>query len=449
MEMKKALLLNPPGDQKYLRDYFCSTVSKTGYYWHPIDLLIQSGYLSKHYNIKVIDAIAEGITQERTLHSISEFKPDVILSLISVLSYEHDIAFLSNIKEVSPATHIFAIGEPFIEQPRLALEKHTFLDGILLSFIHDDITAYMNNKFDEIKMMAFRKDGKIILQYLAGEHGRFSIPLPMHELFPLKHYWMPFIMHHPFTSILTSYGCPFTCSYCNSGTDSIGFLNRNIDEVMDELKYVKSLGIRHVFIKDMTFGIPKRHALSLCEGIIKERLDMTWHCYSRTDVVDNDMLKLMKAAGCNLIQFGVETSNESTLTKYNKGIPLNKTIQAFELAHKHGILTGAHFIFGLPGDNLDDMKRTVELAKRLKPAYVSLNIATPRYGTPLRNELIVDKGKDEPIHDNIKKFVKKANMDFYMRPFYFADLLRNIKTITQLESILRESIGMVRYLLKN
>ncbi len=448
MEVKKALLLNPPGDQKYLRDYFCSTISKTGYYWHPIDLLIQSGFLSKQYDVKVIDAIASGMMERQALHILSEYKPDIILSTTSVLSYKQDMTFLSEVKNILPAAHVFAIGEPFLEQPRMILGKHPFLDGALLSFIHDDITAYLDERFDEIKMMAFRKNKEILLQYHAEEHGMFSIPLPRHELFPLKRYWVPFIMHHPFASVLTSYGCPYTCSYCNSGADRTGFLNRDIDEVMDELKYVKRLGMRHVFVKDMTFGVPKRHALPLCEAMIRERLDLTWHCYSRTDVVDDEMLKLMKAAGCNLIQFGVETSNEATLKKHNKGISSNKTVQAFELAHKYGILTGAHFIFGLPGDSLVDMKKTVELAKHLKPAYVSFNIATLRYGTPLRKELVIDKDNNALIHDGIKKFIKKANMNFYMRPFYLYRLLSQIKTITQLESILREGIGMIRYLLE-
>ncbi len=448
MEMK-ALLLNPPGDKKYLRDYFCSTISKTGYYWHPIDLLIQSGLLSKRYDVKVIDAIASDMMERQAIHIISEYKPDVILSMTSVLSYKQDMAFLSEIKSVLPDVSIFAVGEPFLEQPRMLLREHPFLDGALLSFIHDDITAYMDERFEEIKMMAFRKDKEILLQYNAGEHGRFSIPLPRHELFPLKRYWMPFIMHHPFASVLTSYGCPYTCSYCNSGADTIGFLNRDIDEVMDELRYVKRLEMRHVFIKDMTFGIPRRHAMLLCEAMIKERLDITWHCYSRTDVVDGEMLKLMKNAGCNLIQFGVETSNEATLKKYNKAIPPDKTVQSFELAHKYGIMTGAHFIFGLPEDSPDDMKKTVELSKHLKPAYVSFNIATPRYGTPLRNELMSGKDQDYPIDGGIKKFVKKSNMNFYMRPFYLTHLLSQMKNITQLESILREGIGMIRYLLED
>ncbi|MGC8579741.1 MAG: B12-binding domain-containing radical SAM protein [bacterium] len=447
MEMKKALLLNPPGDQKYLRDYFCSTISKTGYYWHPIDLLIQSGFLSRRYGVKVIDAIASDMKEKEVIHIISEYKPDVILSMTGVLSYKEDMAFLAKIRSMLPDAHIFAIGEPFLEQPRMFLGRHSFLDGILLSFIHDDITAYMDKRFEDIKMMAFRKGNEILLQYQLEKRGVFSIPLPEHKLFPLKRYWMPFIRHHPFVSVLTTYGCPYTCSFCNSGANSMGFLTRDINEVIDELRHIKRLGIRHVFIKDMTFGIPGRHAMLLCEAMIKERLDITWHCYSRTDVVDDEMLRLMKRAGCSMIQFGVETSNENTLKKYNKVIPLDKTVHAFELAHKYGILTGAHFIFGLPGDNADDIKKTVEFAKYLKPAYVSFNIATPRYGTSLRNELISSGNRDYHVDKGVEEFVKEANMDFYLRPTYLIYLLRHIKNITQFESVLREGIGMIRSLL--
>jgi len=446
MEMKRALLLNPPGDQKYLRDYFCSTVSKTGYYWHPIDLLIQSGFLSKKFKVDVLDAIAEGISYQGAIKKIELLKPDIIVLLTSVLSVDNDMLFLKQIEQMLPNRKFFLVGEPLLEDPEGLMKRYGFVNGGMFSFVYDDITAYVEERYHDIKAMIFKQDNQIKIRSTTLTKEPLKFPIPRHELFPLKSYWMPFIMHHPFASVLTTYGCPYTCSYCNSGADTMGFIKRDVRDVIEELKYIKRLGIQHVFIKDMTFGVPRQHALSLCESMIREELKLTWHCYSRADVVDAEMLKYMKMAGCNLIQFGVETSNESTLQKYNKNIPLYKTIQAFELAHKYGILTGAHFIFGLPGDGFDDMVKTLQLAKSLKPVYVSLNIATPRYGTPLRNEFMIDKNRSNMTDKDIERFVKRANIDFYIRPSYLVYLLKQIKTITQFRSIIKEGAGMLRYL---
>jgi len=440
----KALLLNPPGDRKYLRDYFCSTISKTGYYWQPIDLLVQSGFLSRHFDVSVIDAIALNKSGEETYKNILLLSPNIILSLTSVLSIQQDMEFLKSIKQALPDCLMFAAGEPFLEQPQAVLKTHAFLNGALLDFIYDDITAYIEQRYEDIKSMVFRKDDEIIIRRSLIRSGSLSLPISRHGLFPLKYYRMPLTAHHPFASVLTAYGCPYACTYCNSGANTIGFLIRNTDEVIREILYIKRLGIKHIFIKDMTFGASRRHALEISEEIIRNKLNITWHCYSRADTVDDEMLGLMKRAGCSLIQFGVETSNEDTLSRYKKDISTERTIKAFELAQRHGILTGAHFIFGLPGDTTEDMNKTLQLVKRLRPAYVSFNIAVPRYGTPLKYMLVkhddINTYKPSP---QIKKFVNRAYISFYIRPAYIFYILTHIKTTAQFYSLIREGIGML------
>ena len=439
----KVLLLNPPGDKKYLRDYYCSTISKTGYYWHPIDLLVQSGFLSEKFDVRIVDAIAEHMSGERALERIQSFHPDVLFSLTGVLSLDQDMSFLKQIRHILPDIKIFVSGEPLLERPEEFMRMFDFITGGMFSFVYDDISAYIEERYEDIKAMVFRKDGGIVMKSMIVEKGPLQFPIPRHELLPLKRYWMPFILHHPFATVLTVYGCPYTCSYCNSGVDTLGLMVRDVTDVVDEIKNIKKLGIKHILMKDMTFGIPRKHAIDLCNEIIKQKLDITWHCYSRVDVVDDELLHLMKDAGCTMIQFGVETANEFTLARYKKGVSLDLMIKTFEMIHKLNILAGAHFILGLPGDSMQDIETTVELAIKLKPAYASFNIATPRYGTLLKNELLNDKNDSA---DKLKDLVTKANRKFYLRPAYISSLLRHMKTFDQLISVIREGVVMFKTL---
>ena len=93
----RVLLLNPPGRQRYLRDYYCSTVSKAGYYWHPIDLLMQSAFLRDKAEVHVLDAVAHRLSPARALASILGFRQRRHLSglislqkLIPANSYRHN-----------------------------------------------------------------------------------------------------------------------------------------------------------------------------------------------------------------------------------------------------------------------------------------------------------------------------------------------------------------------
>lgn len=439
----KVLLLNPPGDKKYLRDFLCSTVSKTGYYWHPIDLLVQSGFLSKKFDVRILDAIAEHMSFDRVLETIISIKPDIVFSLIGVLSLDQDMAFMKHINQALPDMKIFVSGEPVLEEPEAFMKMYDFITGGMFGFIYDDISAYVEERYNNIKGMIYRKDNEIIMKSTTAEKGPLKFPIPKHELFPLKRYWMPFILHHPFASILTVYGCPYTCSYCNSGMDTLGLKVRDIGDVIEEIKYVTKLGIKHIFIKDMTFGVPRKHTMDLCNEIIHQDIKITWNCYSRADVVDEELLRLMKDAGCTMIQFGVESANESILSRYKKGISIDAIVKAFEMVHKFNILAGAHFIFGLPGDSFKNMEATVALAKKLNPAYASFNVATPRYGTLLRSKLIHER--NTPV-DVVNTLVRKANKDFYLRPSYIFHLLNQIKTVDQFKSVAREGVGIIRTL---
>ncbi len=144
------LVLNPPGDRKYFRDYYCTKVSKAHYYYHPVDLVYLSGTLSKLGQVAVVDAIAESLSQSECLQRVEQINPDIILFLISSPSYYLDVEFLTKLKLKLPQTRFIGTGDVYREFREKAFEQHEFLDAIVLDFSTEDIITYLENGRGEI-----------------------------------------------------------------------------------------------------------------------------------------------------------------------------------------------------------------------------------------------------------------------------------------------------------
>ena len=414
---KKVLLLNPPGKFSYLRDYYCSSISKAGYYWPPIDLLVLSGLLSKSFHIHIIDAITQALNTEKCAAEIREIKPDAIIFLSSVQSCEEDFKFLKQIKN-NEAMVIIGCGEIFLENPQRILEKNSFIDGAILDFTCPDVVEFIE---------APERFSHILPQTPENEMGHFKYPPPLHAKFPLYRYRYPFTKSKPFTSILAAYGCPFHCDFCNSGR--LGYKVRDINNILDELKSVTELGIKQIFFADMTFGADKNHAIQLCDAIFKKKIGITWNCFSRVDVIDEQLLTAMKKAGCRLIQFGIENIDQDMLKKYGKKISLSQIKKTFNLLKQNDIFIGAHFLFGLPDESLNSVRASINSIEELRPDYISLNIFSPRKLSSLSLE------KSTPNANILNKYIRRAYLKYYLHPRYLLNRLSNMTSLYEFSNV--------------
>ena len=174
--------------------------------------------------------------------------------------------------------------------------------------------------------------------------------------------------------ILTSRGCPFKCTYCyHPWKGKLHF--RSIDNVVEEIKQVmKDYGTRQFAIKDDTFTVKRSHVMEFCERLIKEKIDINWDCTTRVDRIDEELLKLMIKAGCNVIKVGVETGSQRILDETKKGITFEQVREAARLFNKHGIFWSAYFMIGLPMETEEDIIKTYEFMKEINPFYAGLGV---------------------------------------------------------------------------
>lgn len=465
MKSLNILLLNPPGKKLYIRDYYCSKVSKASYLYEPVDLLILSGILRTRHKISAIDAIADNLSPAKCLKKIYSLNPDAIISLTGAVSFNEDIEFWKAIKERLKNTLIFASGDILMEDTDLLLKNLECLDGVILDFTDNEILDFLEDMTRPYNTIVHRYKGDILKGTGESKRGVFEIPVPRHEMFPLKKYIYPFIAGSPFATVLTDYGCPYRCSFCIMGT--LPYKWRSVDNVMEELRYVKALGVRDIYFDDQTFGVIKNRGIELCRRMIDEKLDLKWCCFSRVDMAEEETLLLTKKAGCHTVMFGVESGSDEILKKYSKDATLDQIRKAFDLCSKIGLKTVATFVLGLPDDNESTITETIEFAKEIEPDYASFNVYVPRMHTKLRKE-VLEKGLVSPdvlvmdqtgtfsvagtnylTIDEVLKLKERAVKEFYLRPGY---LLKRVKGINSFFDIKKEMLGgltVVRDIFRN
>ena len=450
---QKVLLLNLPGKLPYLRDYYCNNISKSSYLHYPMDLLYLSGSLEENnYDITVLDALVKKYSTEETIKEINKVNPDYLISLVGSLSWHEDKQFLEKVKLANPNLKIIGTGDIFLDEGEKHIQENKFFDGCILDFSDKSILNLLKkleqspNGKEPLDNCIYKQNGSgVIVGKVSRIKGEFSLPRPRHEYFSLKKYKYAFSRNFPTAHMMTDFGCAFNCSFCPIRVDNLGFKTRPVDEVISEMKFLKSIGIKELYFRDQTFGANKKRAIELCNKMIEEGLDFTWFCFSRVDVINEELLDAMKSSGCHTIIFGIESVNDETLKDVQKRINAEKIKNAFSLCKSKGIRRAATFIIGLPGEAEEDILRTVDFAIDIDCSFASFNIAEIRPGTQWSHN--PESIKFLPRHE-LEEIRNKVISKFYLRPSYIVNRIKEIRTLYDVNVLFEEGLGIVMNLLK-
>ena len=441
------LLLNPPARPPVMRDDFCSSTSKAGYLWQPIDLVCQSGRLARDFDLHLLDAPVSGENPEAALSRILALNPAAIYSLVGTAHAKSDFAFLQAVTEKNKSC-VFVSGDLARFYPDQLLERYGFIEGVVLDFTSPALRDHLAGGEADPNALRLRNGPATPLPEAAGA---FAYPVPRHDLFLRLPYRMPFL-GKPFASILTNYGCPFSCTFCNSGR--IGFSQRDPDNLFEELAFLGRSGIRHLFVKDFTFNARPARSIMILERWLEQNLRFGWIGYFRAESIDAKLAGLLKQTGCNMVQIGIETTGARVLNDHKPGASLDKMRRGIERLKAAGVCFGAHFVFGLPGDDEQGMEQTAALSRSLGLSYASFNYYTPRPGSALAGNaqdldaLSMDPSRAGAQDDRLAKLVARTNRRFYLRPGYMLDLFICAIRARSLGSVLSMGLAFLRGLIR-
>ena len=265
-----------------------------------------------------------------------------------------------------------------------------------------------------------------------------SIPFPSHSLVNRYDYGNHSgfkLFKGKFTSMITSRGCPYRCSFCSRDL-FIGrkYRQRSADNVLAEIEYIYSLGYDGIIFVDDNFLLDKKRTMNIMDGIIERNLNLNMMVEgARVDSADKELYNKMWKAGVKLISFGIESGNQDVLNFYNKNITVDQVKKAVKLASETGFFTIASFIIGAPFETKNHIKNTIDLACSLPLDSSEFYILEYRVGSDLwkdaveknmikKNDYFIKGCKENNLGmftlDELKKSRKKAYMKFYLRPSY-------------------------------
>lgn len=472
------VLFNPPGGKIYIRDYYCSKVSKAYYLPQPVDLLMQSAYFPEdEYELTVIDAIAEKKSLNEVLEKLNKINPELIIGLLGSVSLDEDLAAYEAIKRALPDVKIACSGDALLDSYKEKLEKYTWLDLIVTNFYLDGArkwfeytsilrqgSAQVNSAYPEnAKGVAYLNSESELVHVDGKITGKLDMPVPKQKLFT-GNYRMPFSNAEPVATVLTNYACPYPCTFCIMST--LPFATRTAESIIEELKYLKASGYRFIYFSDQTFFQSKSTTREVLNWMIETNYDINWMCFSRVDVVDETDLKLMKSAGCKLIMFGVEWAENEKLEHYKKHYTVSQIKETFALSKKLGIKRLGTFLIGVPGQTKESIENTVKFAMEIQADYASFNVAVPRSQTSFRTEAlesglidesveimdqsgdVVVMGSGELTKEELHQLKVMAYRRFYFRPGYLLQRLFSIRTSTEFKYHLIEGYHVLKGIVK-
>jgi radical SAM superfamily enzyme YgiQ (UPF0313 family) len=183
-----------------------------------------------------------------------------------------------------------------------------------------------------------------------------TLPFPAYHLLPgfPKRYNLPLFSypHAPNTSIISSRGCPYQCSYCDRSVFSRGFRFNSPAYIHEHLAYLhRDFGIRHVFFYDDLFTYDRKRIEELCILKEKKNLPVGYNCIARLEHIDEELLALLKRSGCWQVNFGIESGDPEVLKKHRKFFGLDEVQRKLKMVRNAGMRVKGLFMVGLGVEN--------------------------------------------------------------------------------------------------
>jgi anaerobic magnesium-protoporphyrin IX monomethyl ester cyclase len=195
----------------------------------------------------------------------------------------------------------------------------------------------------------------------------------------------------------TARGCPNHCNFCADRSLWGGKVRRrSVENVLNEIKELKRIhpNLKFLDFTDGTFNFDRTFLESFCKRMIEENIGIQWRCTARYDNLDDEILSLMKKAGCFALYLGMESGSGRILEITEKNIHTAEIVEKSRLIRKRGIVSVASVIFGIPGEMKDDVDKTLSFMRKLKVDLFDVNSYVPLPGTPFYDLLDEDQKRN-------------------------------------------------------
>lgn len=467
----KVLLVNPPTDL-IIRSELPGHVGKELGHFPPLGLLYLAAFArqSGRHQVALLDMPARRVTLATLKEQIRKDRPD----LVGVTCITHNLAGVKAVadavKEADPRIWVCMGGPHVVQFPAESVSfdsidfaisgegEHPFLALLDALDAGDDLRR--------VPSLCYKENGRAVPAAAPAVTTDIeSLPVPARDLVDQGDYFYILGNRATFTTVLSSRGCPFRCTFCATlhGT----YRARSARSVVDEMVGCRDAGAEEIHFIDDTFNLRKERLAEVSQEILDRGLRLKWSFRGRADGIYEGGMALAARAGCSRFHLGVETGTDEGMKALKKGVTVDQVRNAVRLARKYGIVSAAYFILGCPHEkSRRDILETIRFAVRLDPDFAMFNIMAIYPGTALFEEA-VSKGLLAPDfwrgfardpdpefriplwEEHLDRFELERLMSHAYRRFYWrpGPIFRNLRTVAGPADLGRKAVAALSILL--
>lgn len=181
------------------------------------------------------------------------------------------------------------------------------------------------------------------------------------------------------TSVLSSRGCPFKCTFCSSHVLWERHTRyRSPANIIAEVEtLVKDWNIQFLKFSDDTFTASKKIVQEFCRLKLEKGIKIQYGANAHINTIDAELLENLADSGCRELWYGVESGSPRILKQMHKATDIRRIKEIFKLTHDFGIKTRAYFLLGMPDETLEDIQMTEKLCDEIQPDYVGFTLLAP------------------------------------------------------------------------
>lgn len=467
----KVLLINPPCDAT-------NPVFPFGLAW--IAAVLEKAGV----DVKAIDAWAERLKFEQLKEKIVSLKPNIIgitmMSPILISAMKTvDIA-----KRAAPQATVVVGGSHPSSLPKECLEDNPNIDVVVIGegeYTLLELVETLRNGGDleHVEGIAYVQSGSVTFTNPREPIGDLdSLPSPAYHLFPVDKYRThpPYGRKNPYASMITSRGCPFHCVYCSNAVFGRKLRAQSPQKVIEEIEnLIQKYQVKEIHFYDDCFTLNIKGTKLVCEEILRRKIKIIWSCTTRLDLVNRELLQLMKKAGCWLISYGVESGCQEILDWMKKEIKVEEMKKGFRLTKEVGIRTLAFFMIGSPGETRETIHKTIDLCFELDPDFIAWGMLRIFPGSSLYESTQQRRFGKQKIcrysslqhamtnmpfgeqgffvtfegsftEQELRTVIKQVYRKFYFRPGYIAKRLFLIRSFSEFVQYIRGGVEVLKWM---
>lgn len=338
-----------------------------------------------------MSAIAKQYRHECKISSEAKDEADLIIIATSMIHWKYEIEAAIQVRKINPKSKIGFCG-PFCSEYPEKFQKHC--DFIMIGepeYLFRDICTGKINPTQNL--------------YSTDEVDLDQLPFPDWSGFNVDDFgYSPSMRNKPFLTILGSRGCPFACEFCPYiVSQGVKLRRRKNINIIKEITYlIKNYKIKSLLFRDITWSMDLKATKDLCKLLIREQFDIEIAVETRPEMIDYELIQLMKQAGIKVVNLGIESPNTNILEQSGrKAFNNDKVKLLIDELHRNNIKVQAFYIIGLLDDTDESVLKTINYSKFLNTYAAQFCVFTPFPGTKTFQDV-----KERLLTDDFSKFTE-------------------------------------------